>query len=274
MCPDNARHKQYPYPHIRRTAKYHLIWRDIIIYEGEYKRRNQPKATITLHSINRPPLTKKFRTRGGEKLFVLTKLKRGRRKVIIVAKTKKRTKAVETDELEELEGLEDLDEELEEIDDEDEEDEDDIDESSDDDEEEDDEEDEHDEPTPKKTKKTTAAKAKTTKTKKKSTKAGIGTSDVAEHFGTEGRILRMVLRKYNIPKNEESKRYEWSSLNHPDVKKIGKLLAKGAAKEVKKEGLDKLKDLKKATSSKSSKKIKKKEVEDLDDIVEDDEDED
>lgn len=260
MCPDYTRHRS-TIPPIRQTAKYHLVWRDITTYEGEYKRKNQPKATITINSLNRPPGKKSFRTRTGEQQFTLTKLKKIKRKVIIVAKTKKRTKAVEADELEELEGLEDLDEELEELDevvDEADEDDDELEDDNEDDDEDEDDDEEDEEPAPKKSKKSSKSTAK-----KKAAKSGVNTAEVAEHFGVDGRTLRMVLRKHGIEK-DENKRYEWSSLKHPEVIKIGKLLAKGEATAAKKEKLDALKDKKTSKTSTKAKKRKKVEVDEDD----------
>jgi hypothetical protein len=73
----------------------------------------------------------------------------------------------------------------------------------------------------------------------------------------------------SIPKDEESGRYEWSSLNSKEVKRIKKLVDGGAADKIKKASLDKLKAKKeaekadkdaKAKTSKKGKKGKKKKV--------------
>lgn len=174
--------------------------------------------------------------------------------------TKKKTKVedIEDTELDELEGLEDLDEledlddldaDVEEDEDEDEDLEDDEDEDEDeDDDDDDDEEDEEPAPAPKrrgrpagKTSASTKSKAPAKKTKKAVEKDFVSSSDVAEHLGVDTRTLRMVLRKHNIEKDPDSSRYQWSSLNHPTVKKIAKLIKSGEATNIRKEQLDKLK---------------------------------
>jgi hypothetical protein len=66
----------------------------------------------------------------------------------------------------------------------------------------------------------------------------------------------MLLRK-EFPKDEDDGRYEWSSLDHPEVKKILKRVKSGAVKDMTKEKLDKVKG-KKAKSSKGKSKARSK----------------
>jgi len=186
--------------------------------------------------------------------------------VIIVASTKGRKKAVTEDELEEIEGLEDI-----EIEDDEDEIEDEI-EDDDEEEPEDEDEDEDDEPAPKAKK----GRAKKAAPKPRVRDDGmVGTTEVAAEFGVDSRTLRMVLRKHGIPKNADSGRYEWEGLNDKTVVKIGKLIAKGEAKAVKTESLQKLKDKKeaeKAAAAKATKKTKKAKKVVVVDDDEDDED--
>jgi hypothetical protein len=83
----------------------------------------------------------------------------------------------------------------------------------------------------------------------------VGTAEIAAAGGTDARTLRMVLRKHEVEKNEETGRYEWGSMKDPAVKKILKLLKDGAAEEIKTEALNKLKernDAKKKTKDTST----------------------
>lgn len=107
----------------------------------------------------------------------------------------------------------------------------------------------------------------------RTTDGKVGTREIADAAGLEGtagaRTLRMVLRKHNIPKDEETGRYEWDSLEDKTVKKILKLINEGEADKVKKEGLDRLKEQqaakraeKKAKKDKKGKKNKKSSDED------------
>lgn len=158
---------------------------------------------------------------------------------------------------------EDSDDEDEDEDDSDEDDEDDEsddgdededDEEVDDDEDDEDEEDEDEEP-PAKSKKSKKKSSKKKGKSRASSDGKVGTQEVAEHCGIDGRTLRMVLRKHNIAKDPDTKRYEWSSLNHPEVKKIVKLVKeRGEGKKVKQESLD---NLKKGRTKKSKSKAKK-----------------
>lgn len=185
--------------------------------------------------------------------------------------TKNRKKAAVTaDEIEEIEGLEDID-----IDEEEDEEEEETIEvvQEDDDEEEPDEEDEDEdeEPAPKKSKTPTKA----TKTKKTQSRddGKVGTVEVAAHFGIDSRTLRMVLRKHSVPKNPDNGRYEWDSLEHKQVIKIGKLIASGEATAVKSASLDKLKEKKnqeKATKNQTKNKTKKAKVVEIEEDEDDD----
>lgn len=74
----------------------------------------------------------------------------------------------------------------------------------------------------------------------------VGTAEIAAEGGCDARTLRMVLRKLQIEKDEETGRYEWDSMKDPTVKKILKELKGGAAERVKQEGLQRLKDQKAA----------------------------
>lgn len=259
------------FPEIRKTAPRHITWHKVKAYTAIYRRG---KTRVTIKSVIEPPPTRLFRTAGGVRKFKRTALKTTTREVIIVARTKGRKKPVDTEELEELEALEELEDlDEDEVDEEDEEeledDEDVEDEEEDEDEPEDeeDEDEEEEEPAPKRSRSkksaSTTAKAKRASGPKQSRAAAngkVGTQEVAEHFGTDGRTLRIVLRKHSIPKDEDSGRYEWSSLKHPQVIKIGKLLKGGAAKEAKQEGLSKLKSskAKKTSSSAGTKTAAKK----------------
>lgn len=249
---------------------------------------------ITIRGFKKPTKHRVFRVsaKPGRRKFKAISVKYTTKEVIIVAKKKKAEAELseeDLEELEELEDLDDLDEEEDEVDedededvDEDEDDEDsddedededdsdeDDDESEDEDEddeddedEDDDEEDEDEEPEPPK-KKSKKSKSKKSKSKKKSGKSRaaesgkVGTQEVAAHCGIDGRVLRQVLRKHNIPKDPDTKRYEWSSLKHPEVKKIVKLIKeRGEHKKVTKESLDNLKKGRKKSKSKASSKGK------------------
>jgi hypothetical protein len=129
----------------------------------------------------------------------------------------------------------------------------------DEDDEEDDDEEEEDAPPPKRRSKSKGSKSSSTTGKSSSgpsrsrtTDGKVGVQEVAEAAGTDARKLRMVLRKHGIEKDEDVGRYEWSSLNHPEVKKIIKLVKGGAVKAATKESLDNLK-ARKGKTSKSSK---------------------
>jgi hypothetical protein len=188
------------------------------------------------------------------KKFKAVKIQSGRREVIFMAKSAKKGKKDEDELLDdELESLEDLDLEVDDTDDEAEE-------------------------TPKKDKKGKKNKSKgeSKPSRSRTTDGKVGTREIADAAGLEGtagaRTLRMVLRKHNIPKDEETGRYEWDSLEDKTVKKILKLINDGEAEKVKKEGLDRLKEqqaakreAKKAAKGKKGKKNKKAKDVDEDD---------
>ena len=156
----------------------------------------------------------------------------------------------------------DDDDDDEDEDDDDDEDEDEDEEDDDDADDDEDEEDEGEEPPAKKSKKSKSKKGKS----RASADGKVGTQEVADACGIDGRTLRMVLRKHAIPKDPDTNRYEWSSLKHPEVRKIVKLVKeRGEGRKVKQESLDNLKKgrtkktKKKASSSKTSgTKTKKK----------------
>lgn len=60
---------------------------------------------------------------------------------------------------------------------------------------------------------------KTTATRKAAERKTIGAKEVADHLGIEPRTLRAFLRKTERAVGRGT-RYEWSSLNDPEVKKI------------------------------------------------------
>jgi hypothetical protein len=232
------------------------------VYSAVYRNGSGKKAhdIVIRRTLEPPPPYRHFTGKGGLLKYKLITSNQATREVIIMAKAakskNKKSDEIEDTELDELAALEDLDDL--ETDDEDE-DEDEVEDEDDDDEEEDEDD------APKKGKK--GAKGKTKKTKKVVEKDYVGSAEVAEHFGVDARTLRMVFRKHEIPKDADSGQYRWKSFNDPTVKKIGKLLKAGAADEIKKESLDKLKtqqaakkDAKKAAKKggkKSGKKSKK-----------------
>jgi hypothetical protein len=173
---------------------------------------------------------------------------------------RKRKAAPVVDELEELEDeLEDLDEEEEEDveeEDEDVEDEDEEDEDLDDDEDEEDEdedEDEDEEEAPRK-------KSKKTRKKKPRDDGKVGSAELAEALGTDGRNLRVMLRDRQVKKNPANNRYEWDSL--PAALKAMKFkniaAAKAALVESRKARLDELKDRVSKTRAATKKKTSSK----------------
>jgi hypothetical protein len=186
-------------------------------------------------------------------------------------KGKSRTKKKADEELEDIEGLEELEEAV----DEDTDDESDDDESTDDEDESDEDESDEDDDgeeveTPKSKKKDKKKKEKKPKQSRAAKEGKIGTAEIAAKAGCDARTLRIVLRKHEIAKDEESGRYEWASFEDKTVKKIMKLLADGAADDAKKESFDKLKEKagkkeKKGKKDKKSKKKKKDEDSDEDD---------
>jgi hypothetical protein len=221
-----------------------------------------------------PPKRKKM----GNRVYRLVDTTKSTQEVIIMAKATKKAPVVTDDELEELDALEELDDL----------DEDDEDETvadaelvEDDDEDEDDEE---VEPVAKKTKrqaKNDASAPTTAKPSRSRTTDGkVGTREIAEAAGVDGRTLRMVLRKHQVPKDPETGRYEWDSMKAKPVKQILKWIENGEAQDIKTAALDKLKadkaakkaakdDEAPAVKSKKGKKNKKAKVA----VVEDDDDE-
>lgn len=229
-------------------------------YVSLYQSKGGQKLVVK--TLEEPPETRRFKVQGGTKKFKRVKCKQHKVEVIIVAKTAKKSKkntTVTDDEIDELETVDDLEEELDEdLEDDEDEDEDEEDEDEDEDEEDDEDEDDEDEDEEEEEPK---SKKKGKKSKSKSTRAAqngkVGTGEVAEHCGVDSRTLRMVLRKHEIPKDEESGRYEWKSLTSPTVKKIKKLIDKGEADAIKSESLQKLKDKKAAEKDAKVKTDKK-----------------
>lgn len=252
-----------------------MHWKSIITYTATYKagKKGKGKATLIVRTINKPPPPEReFRLASSDpKPFKRTRLTKSTRKAIIIMATgktkdkkgstkkgKTREKPVEDETLEELTDLEDVEELAED------EDEETTDTSTDDSEDTDDDDDDEEVEKPK-SKKDKKGKKKKGKTSRAKANGKVGSQEVAEAGGVDARTLRMVLRKHSIEKDEESNRYEWDSLEHPTVKKILKLIKEGAAKDVKKEGLDKLKAKKAAEKGekkgKKGKKDKKKKKE-------------
>lgn len=261
--------------HVRRAR----IKEWVTVYEDKDGHR------IRIRAFSKPTKHRTFRVSvpPGRRKFKAVSVKYKDKELVYVAKTKKGTKKgkkeeLDEEELEELEDLEDLDDleedeadeededAVEEDDDDEDEDEDEDDDDSDDededesDEDDDEEDDEEEEAPPKKSK-----KSKSKKTKKGSSRAKgngkVGTQEVAAAAGCDARTLRMVLRKHSdkFDKDEETGRYEWSSLKHPDVKALIKLIKeRGEGKKVKKESLDNLKKGKSKSKAKSKSKSKKK----------------
>lgn len=162
-------------------------------------------------------------------------------------KAKATTEPIEEEEVEEIEDLEEL---------------------ADTEAEDDSDEEEEDEDEPKKSKKGKA------KSKKKASKDGIGTAELAEALDTDGRNLRVMLRKKGANKSKRFKkegRYHWASvdealeeLGFDDVDD-----AKEALKEARDERLEELKARPKKDKKKKKAKAKAKD-EDEDDEDEDD----
>lgn len=269
-----SRGPPHKFPELRKTAKRHIHWQVIKTYTTTYK---AGRTRITIRSVTKPKPTRLFRTARGLRTFKATHTKVSRKEVLIVMATKgkSRSKGKQVDEeLQELEELEELDE-LDEEEDEEEEDEDEEDEDDEPDDEDEDEDDEEEEEAPKRSRaKSKSAKAKSKKPAQSRAAANgkVGTQEVAEHFGIDGRTLRILLRRHDIPKDEDSGRYEWSSLKNKEVIRIGKLVKSGAAKAAKKEGLDKLKASKAAKSSTKKTVAKKGTTKKRRKPVEDDED--
>lgn len=277
-----SRTKTHPPKEIRRLSqpRRRMIWRNVASYQSTYVHPKDKTITVKVTTLNPPPKTKKMKSAGGVRKFKLTHTTKQVERVLIVARAVKKKapkktapkksrkdeaedEELEDEDLDDLEGLEDElddleDEDVEEDEDDDEDEDEDEDLDEEDDEDEEDEEDE--EPAPKKR----SAKSKTSKkspakskpSRSRTTDGKVGTQEVADHCGVDARKLRMVLRKHNIEKDSETGRYEWSSLNHPVVKKIKKLIDSGAASEVQKEKLAGLKKGKKAPAKRTRKKAK------------------
>jgi hypothetical protein len=240
-------------------------------YVALYKSKGGEKLIV--RSLTPPPEVRTFKVAGGLRKFKRVKYRFHLQEVIIVAKaaTKKKknpkSNEITDDELDELEGVEDLDD-LDEEEEEEEVEEDEDDEEEPEDEDDDEDEDEEEEEAPKSKK-----KSKKPKQSQAAKNGKVGTAEVAEYCGIESRALRMVLREHEIPKDEESGRYEWPSLKSKQVQKIKKLIDSGEAKKIQQRSLDKLKERKAAekkakandpkAKTKKTKK-KKKAVEDDD----------
>jgi hypothetical protein len=180
------------------------------------------------------------------------------------AKTKPKVEVEEIDEDDEDEALDELDD-LEDLADE-------ASEDAEDDEEEEDEDDEDEAPRRRKGKKKTTAK--------KAEPDTVGTADLAEALGTDGKNLRVMLRdkKANRPRSKggsfnESGRYEWDSIDDA-LEALGFDSiedAQASLKESRDKRLDALKD---AGEKKRADKKKAKAAEEEDEEDEDEEDED
>jgi hypothetical protein len=212
---------------------------------------------VKVKSVTKPPKEREFMVHGGKKKFKRIKYKPYMQEVLIVARatktpaknkraSKKKEVEVTDDEIDELDSVDELEDELEEQEvegdelDEDEEDEDEDedepeDEDEDEDEEDEDEDDEEDEEPPKRA-------AKKPRQSRAASDGMIGTNEIATKAGIDGRTLRMVLRKHNVKKDPETRRYQWKSWNDKTVKKILAWCKAGEADDIKKESLAKLKD--------------------------------
>lgn len=233
-------------------------------YTALYKGPRGEKLIVKTLSLPAP--VRKFKVAGGVRKFKRVKYKHHLQEVIIVAKSTKAAKnkksaEVTDDEIDELEGLEDLDEELEDEEVEEDEDEDEDEEEDEDEDEEEDDEDEDDEEEEPAAKKKGKGKPKAKKSN--AAKNGfVGTAELADDLDIDSRTLRMVLRKLReqddaFAPDSESGRYQWKSLNDPQVKKIRKAIAKGVHKDIKKESLDRLKEKKAAEKAAKDKTDKK-----------------
>lgn len=260
--------------HIARVAgrrldqpRLHVVWKTWPVYIALYKDRKGNKVVVK--AIGEPEEVRKFKVHGGVRNFKLVKYKRSLQEVPIVARAtkkparKNKSTVVTDDEIDELESVDELeededleDDELDEDEEDEEEDEDEDDDEPEDEEDEDDEEDddeEEDEAPPKRASKPRKSRA--------AADGMIGTNEIAKKAGVDSRTLRMVLRKHKVPKDAETRRYQWKSWNDKTVKKILKWLEAGEADDVKTESLNKLKETqaaKKAESEKAASKSSKK----------------
>lgn len=242
----------------------HIVWTQIKTWKVLY--RSDKGDEVIVYTITRPKRSRIFRVAGGRRKFKAVAASTTTREFIIMGKSAKEKKKkdndeITDDELKELESLEDVDDE---------------DETTEPDEDTDDDGDEDEAPKAKKAKK--GKKGKKGEDEAPAKKRGgaapgksraaangkVGTAEIAAAGGCDARTLRMVLRKHEIEKDEETGRYEWDSMKDPTVKKILKLLKDGEADAVKQEGLQRLKDSKakdaagKTTDGKKDKKGKKK----------------
>jgi hypothetical protein len=251
--------------------------------------RDRKGVEVIVKSITEPPETRKFKVYGGLRTFTRVKYKQHLQEVLIVARATKskpknkraakKTAVVTDDEIDELESVDELeededleDDDLEEEDEEDEEDEDeeneeDEDEPDDEEEEDDEDEDEDEEEAPPK-------RSKKPRQSRAAAEGKVGSNEIAQKAGIDSRTLRMVLRKHNVKKDPETRRYQWDSWNNKTVKQILKWLKDGEADEIKTESLKKLKETQEAKRAASKKdggtkkgktKKRKRVVEDEDD---------
>jgi hypothetical protein len=185
---------------------------------------------VKVKSVTKPPKEREFMVHGGKKKFKRIKYKPYMQEVLIVARatktpaknkraSKKKEVEVTDDEIDELDSVDELEDELEEQEVEGDE----LD------------EDEEDEEPPKRA-------AKKPRQSRAASDGMIGTNEIATKAGIDGRTLRMVLRKHNVKKDPETRRYQWKSWNDKTVKKILAWCKAGEADDIKKESLAKLKD--------------------------------
>ena len=147
--------------------------------------------------------------------------------------------------------IDDLVDDLDELEDEE------VDEEEEDEDEEEDEEDEEDDEDedPDEAPKARKGRSKRAPAKAKKERSGIGTVEVAEAAGTNPRALRGFLRaKGYQPRDDREGRYNWKSLNDPEVKKILREVRAGELKAQNKEKLAGLKGKKKSTAKKTAAK--------------------
>ena len=112
-----------------------------------------------------------------------------------------------------------------------------------------DEEDPDEKPARKSRKKSSAKKPAAKK------RTGIGTKEVAEEAGVEQRKLRAFLRaKGYQPRDDRDGRYEWKSLNDPEVKRILRDIAKSGTEKATKAETAKVKGKKTAAKKSPAKK--------------------
>jgi hypothetical protein len=186
--------------------------------------RNKAGQEVTVTTITKPPKHRVFKAAGGLRKFTAVKATSTTKEMILVAKTSKKDKAITDDELEALAELDDLDTDGDSA----------------------------------KSSKKGGGKSTKTKAKAKAAKDGVGTADIAKASGTDGRTLRMYLRKAGIKVDSDRGRYWWPSLEDAEAKKIIKAVKGGAADKAKKESLDRLKASKAGKKGKDKKGKKSK----------------